>query len=84
MASGAFREAVHYEEELQEVMNPCGAAPRREAAVPGTYSQEKLPEVLLEGFTTALIAQVPDEQVVHLVNRGHPPPLLLRQGKVSR
>lgn len=83
VALGAFREAVHYERELQEVMNHCAAALRREAAVPGTYSQAELPEVLLEGFTTALIAQVPDEQVVQLVNRGHPPPLLLHRGAVQ-
>lgn len=83
VALGAFREAVHYEEDVQEVMNHCAAALRREGAVRGTYSQAELPEVLLEGFTTALIAQVPDEQVVHLVNRGHPPPLVLREGKVQ-
>ncbi|MEU6759135.1 PP2C family protein-serine/threonine phosphatase [Streptomyces sp. NPDC046685] len=80
VALGAFREAVHYEDEVREVMNHCAAALRREAAVPGTYSQAELPEVLMEGFTTALIAQVPDAPVVHVVNRGHPPPLLLRQG----
>ncbi|MFD3698889.1 PP2C family protein-serine/threonine phosphatase [Streptomyces sp. NPDC058646] len=83
VALGAFREAVHYEDELQEVMDHCAAALRREAAVPGTYSQADLPEVLMEGFTTALIAQVSDDQVVQLVNRGHPPPLVLRQGKVQ-
>lgn len=83
VALGAFREAVHYEDEVQEVMNHCGAALRREAAVPGTYSQAELPEVLMEGFTTALIAQVPDEQVVQLVNRGHPPPLVLHRGRVQ-
>ncbi|MET9856515.1 PP2C family protein-serine/threonine phosphatase [Streptomyces sp. NPDC006450] len=80
---GAFREAVHYEDDVQEVMNHCAAALRREAAVPGTYSQAELPEVLMEGFTTALIAQVPDEHVVLLVNRGHPPPLVLREGRVQ-
>ncbi|MFC0054079.1 PP2C family protein-serine/threonine phosphatase [Streptomyces actinomycinicus] len=79
VALGAFREAVHYEEDLVEVMNRCGAALRREIAVPGAYGQE----VLLEGFTTALIAQVPDEPVVQLVNRGHPPPLLLHQGRAA-
>ncbi|MFC5802637.1 PP2C family protein-serine/threonine phosphatase [Streptomyces formicae] len=83
VALGAFREAVHYEDELREVVDRCEAALRREAAVPGAYSQEKLPEVLLEGFTTALIAQVPDEPVVQLVNRGHPPPLVLHQGTVQ-
>ncbi|MFF0000501.1 PP2C family protein-serine/threonine phosphatase [Streptomyces avermitilis] len=79
VALGAFREAVHYEEELVEVMNHCAAALRREVAVPGAYDQE----VLLEGFVTALIAQVPDEPVVQLVNRGHPPPLLLRKGRAT-
>ncbi|MGW1726261.1 PP2C family protein-serine/threonine phosphatase [Streptomyces sp. NPDC002306] len=76
---GAFREAVHYEEDLLDVMNRCAAALRREFAVPGAYGQE----VLLEGFTTALIAQVPDEPVVQLINRGHPPPLLLHQGSAT-
>ncbi|GGU78076.1 membrane protein [Streptomyces filipinensis] len=77
VALGAFREAVHYEEDLVEVMNRCSAALRREVAVPGAYGHE----VLMEGFTTALIAQVPDQPVVQLVNRGHPPPLLLHQGR---
>jgi hypothetical protein len=79
IAMGAFREAAHYEEELVEVMNHCAAALRREATRPGSYDEE----FLIEGFTTALIAQVPDEPVVHLVNRGHPPPLVLHQGKVK-
>ncbi|MFF0206196.1 PP2C family protein-serine/threonine phosphatase [Streptomyces sp. NPDC005017] len=76
---GAFREAVHYEEDLVEVMNRCSAALRREVAVPGAYGQD----VLLEGFVTALITQVPDEPVVQLVNRGHPPPLLLHGGRAA-
>ena len=79
VALGAFREAVHYEDDLVEVMNRCAAALRREAATPGAFGQD----VLLEGFVTALIAQVPDEPVVQLVNRGHPPPLLLHQGRAS-
>ncbi|MFJ3309488.1 PP2C family protein-serine/threonine phosphatase [Streptomyces sp. NPDC086549] len=79
VALGAFREAVHYEDELAEVMNRCAAALRREVAVPGAFEQE----VLLEGFVTALIAQVPDEPVVQLINRGHPPPLLLNQGRAT-
>ncbi|MGV9990225.1 PP2C family protein-serine/threonine phosphatase [Streptomyces sp. NPDC003374] len=78
-ALGAFREAVHYEDDLVEVMNRCTAALRREALMPGAYEAE----ILLEGFTTALIAQVPDEPVVQLVNRGHPPPMLLHRGKAT-
>ncbi|MFH7333919.1 PP2C family protein-serine/threonine phosphatase [Streptomyces sp. KHY 26] len=76
---GAFREAVHYEDELVEVMNHCAAALRREVATPGAFAQE----AVLEGFTTALLAQVPDEPVVHLVNRGHPPPMLLHRDGVQ-
>jgi serine phosphatase RsbU (regulator of sigma subunit) len=76
---GAFREAVHYEDDLVEVINHCAAALRREAAMPRADAQE----LLMEGFTTALMAQVPDEQVVQLVNRGHPPPLVLHQGRVQ-
>ena len=79
VALGAFREFAHYEDDLVEVMNRCSAALRREVAVPGTYNQE----VQMEGFTTALLAQVPDEHVVYLVNRGHPPPLMLHQGRVE-
>ncbi|WP_225860785.1 PP2C family protein-serine/threonine phosphatase [Streptomyces triticiradicis] len=79
VALGAFREAVHYEDDLVEVMNHCAAALRREITTPDAYDQD----VLLEGFVTALIAQVPDEPVVQLVNRGHPPPLLLRLGSVT-
>jgi serine phosphatase RsbU (regulator of sigma subunit) len=74
---GAFREAVHYEDELAEVMNHCAAAFRRECAVPGAVDQQA------ECFVTAVVAQVPDGSVVQLVNRGHPPPLVLRQGKVQ-
>ncbi|MBT2393605.1 serine/threonine-protein phosphatase [Streptomyces sp. ISL-1] len=79
VALGAFREAAHYEDDLVEVMNHCAAALRRAVAVPGAYAQE----VLTEGFTTALIAQVPDDRVVQLVNRGHPPPLVLHQGRAQ-
>ncbi|MEV0414351.1 PP2C family protein-serine/threonine phosphatase [Streptomyces sp. NPDC050448] len=75
---GAFREAVHYEDELAGVIDRCEAALRRDAAVPGVVDEE----ALAEGFVTVLVAQVPDGSVVEMVNRGHPPPLLLRAGKV--
>ncbi|MFI1400484.1 PP2C family protein-serine/threonine phosphatase [Streptomyces sp. NPDC020681] len=76
---GAFRETVHYEPQLAGVMHRCEAALEREAAIPGAFPRE----ALIEGFTTALMAQVPDEHVVHLVNRGHPPPLVLHQGRAQ-
>ncbi|MCX4819386.1 serine/threonine-protein phosphatase [Streptomyces sp. NBC_01142] len=76
---GAFREAAHYEDELAEVINHCAAALKREYPVSGAVDQE----ALLEGFVTAVVAQVPDGPVVEVVNRGHHPPLVLRQGKVQ-
>ncbi|MGG7575775.1 PP2C family protein-serine/threonine phosphatase [Streptomyces sirii] len=78
---GAFREAVHYEDDLVEVMNHCAAALRRESAVPDAADQPE-GEDRAEDFVTALVAEVPDEAVVRVVNRGHPPPLVLRRGKV--
>ncbi|MFG3498874.1 PP2C family protein-serine/threonine phosphatase [Streptomyces sp. NPDC047928] len=87
---GAFREAVHYEDDLAEVMNHCAAAFRREGAVarsarPGEEDEGPGPggsfvEDEAESFVTALLAQVSDEHVVHVVNRGHPPPLRLHRG----
>ncbi|RKT03036.1 serine phosphatase RsbU (regulator of sigma subunit) [Streptomyces sp. 3211.6] len=73
---GAFRESVHYEDDLVEVVRHCGAALRRDAATPGAGLAQG-DDVLLEGFVTALVAQVPDTLDVQVVNRGHPPPLLL-------
>ncbi|MFF5445608.1 PP2C family protein-serine/threonine phosphatase [Streptomyces sp. NPDC012888] len=78
---GAFREAVHYEDDLAEVVGHCGAALRRDAAVRGALGPGG-DDALLEGFVTALVAQVPAGHRVELVNRGHPPPLLLRGGVV--
>lgn len=75
---GAFREAAYYEDELAGVVGRCEAALLRDAAVPGVID----PEALVEGFVTVLVAQVPDGPVVEVVNRGHPPPLLLRDGAV--
>ncbi|MER6997165.1 PP2C family protein-serine/threonine phosphatase [Streptomyces sp. NPDC000410] len=74
---GAFREAAHYEDELVEVINHCGAALQRDCVVPGAVDDV----ALVEGFVTVLVAQVPDRPVVEVVNRGHPPALLLHGGK---
>ncbi|MER6518347.1 PP2C family protein-serine/threonine phosphatase [Streptomyces sp. NPDC060334] len=78
---GAFRESVHYEEDLVEVVNHCDAALRRDAAVAGAAGADG-DDILLEGFVTALVAQVPDSPHVEVINRGHPPPLVLRDGTV--
>ncbi|MFE2330076.1 PP2C family protein-serine/threonine phosphatase [Streptomyces sp. NPDC059385] len=82
---GAFRESVHYEEDLVEVVNHCGAALRRDAALAGAGVGAAVAddeEALLEGFVTAVVAQIPNGPVIEVVNRGHPAPLLLSDGKV--
>ncbi|AZM93634.1 MULTISPECIES: PP2C family protein-serine/threonine phosphatase [Streptomyces] len=67
---------VHLEEGVGSVEEPQGAAdaePGADGAADGTD----------EAFVTALVLDIPDrEPVVRLVNCGHPPPLLLRQGRV--
>ncbi|MGW0754830.1 PP2C family protein-serine/threonine phosphatase [Streptomyces sp. NPDC002587] len=84
---GAFREAVHYEDDLVDVIDHCGAALRRDAVVAGAAAGGDAGAVgdgdaLLEGFVTALVAQIPDGPHVEVINRGHPPPLLLHEGAV--
>ncbi|WP_406290330.1 PP2C family protein-serine/threonine phosphatase [Embleya sp. NBC_00896] len=79
---GAFREAVHYEDDLVEVVAHCAAALRRERAMPRGMDRDD-EEEQAESFVTVLVAQVPEGPVVEMVNRGHPPPLILRQGTVD-
>ncbi|MFD3540275.1 PP2C family protein-serine/threonine phosphatase [Streptomyces sp. NPDC058662] len=78
---GAFREAVHYEDDLVEVINHCGAALRRDAAIVGASGEDR-DGALLEGFVTALVAQIADGPGIEVINRGHPPPVLLHDGEV--
>ncbi|MFF7230947.1 serine phosphatase RsbU (regulator of sigma subunit) [Streptomyces sp. 2333.5] len=79
---GAFREAVHYESDLVEVMNHCAAALHRDCAVPTALDQEEEADIG-EDFVTALAAQVLHGSVIQVVNCGHPPPLVLRRGKIE-
>ncbi|MCX5558842.1 PP2C family protein-serine/threonine phosphatase [Streptomyces sp. NBC_00038] len=68
---GAFREAAEQEASLEAVAGRLERALARE----GTR-REGLDA--FEGFTTAVLAEIPrGEEVVRIVNRGHPPPLLL-------
>lgn len=72
---GAFRESVHYEDDLVEVVNHCAAALRRDTALASAGAAkdpDASDEALLEGFVTALVAQIPDGPHVEVVNRGHP------------
>ncbi|MFJ5530164.1 PP2C family protein-serine/threonine phosphatase [Streptomyces sp. NPDC093261] len=74
---GAFRETVHYERDLAEVVRHCAAAMRRERA-----AADHDEDYRMECFVSALVGQVTDESVIELVNCGHPAPLVLHKGKV--
>ncbi|MFJ5809676.1 PP2C family protein-serine/threonine phosphatase [Streptomyces sp. NPDC093093] len=83
---GAFRESVHYEDDLVEVVNHCEAALRRDALVAGALAgagEADGDDTLLEAFVTVVVVQIPDGSPrVEVVNRGHPPPLVQRDGSV--
>jgi serine phosphatase RsbU (regulator of sigma subunit) len=79
---GAFRGAAHRQADLSALV----------AFLEGTVSSdlddptapEDRTEDRGEAFITAAVLDVPDsEPVLHLINCGHPPPLLLRGGRVS-
>ncbi|MFF2136954.1 PP2C family protein-serine/threonine phosphatase [Streptomyces sp. NPDC058193] len=68
---GAFRYAADEAEDLAQLVARLERALLREGGRRGGQQQE-------EGFTTALIAEFStDLETVRLVNRGHPPPVLI-------
>lgn len=68
---GAFRYAADEAEDLGQLVRALERALVREGGRRGGLEQQ-------EGFTTALVAEFStDLNVVRVVNRGHPPPLLL-------
>ncbi|MEU1403965.1 PP2C family protein-serine/threonine phosphatase [Streptomyces sp. NPDC005728] len=71
---GAFREAAEQEATLEAVAGRLERALAREGTRRSGIDA-------LEGFTTAVLAELPHgdsgDGVVRIVNRGHPPPLLL-------
>ncbi|MEU9116913.1 PP2C family protein-serine/threonine phosphatase [Streptomyces sp. NPDC048483] len=69
---GAFREAAEQEATLEAVAGRLERALQREGG-----RREGLDQV--EGFTTAVLAEIPSgaHSVLRILNRGHPAPLLL-------
>ncbi|MGW2532297.1 PP2C family protein-serine/threonine phosphatase [Streptomyces sp. NPDC001595] len=68
---GAFREAAEHEGTLEAVAQRLEHALAREGTRRDGIDA-------FEGFTTAVLAEIPHgDGVVRILNRGHPPPLLL-------
>ncbi|MFK0293609.1 PP2C family protein-serine/threonine phosphatase [Streptomyces sp. NPDC090442] len=69
---GAFREAADQESTLEAVAHRLERALKREGGRRAGLDE-------YEGFTTAVLAEVPagDQSVLRVLNRGHPSPLLL-------
>ncbi|MFF5014001.1 PP2C family protein-serine/threonine phosphatase [Streptomyces sp. NPDC001165] len=78
---GAFREAAEQETTLEAV------AARLERALAREGTRRDGTDAF-EGFTTVVLAELPhggsDDGVVRIVNRGHPPPLLLHDDGTLR
>ncbi|WP_030065952.1 PP2C family protein-serine/threonine phosphatase [Streptomyces natalensis] len=78
VAIGAFRQEAEYAPTLATLAQRLDEAMARMAARSG-------PIASTEGFTTALLAEVSvDGEVLSLVNRGHPPPYLVHDGRLVR
>ncbi len=75
---GAFRYAADEAEDLPRLVDALEWALPREGGRRGGQEED-------EGFTTALIAEIAAGlDTVRIVNRGHPPPLLLDPGRGRR
>ncbi|MFE5813324.1 PP2C family protein-serine/threonine phosphatase [Streptomyces sp. NPDC056479] len=79
---GAFRGAAHRQADLPALMaflEGTVSSNLDDPAAPDTATEDRG-----EAFITAAAMDIPDEEpVLHLINCGHPPPLLLRHGRVS-
>ncbi|MEU2390339.1 PP2C family protein-serine/threonine phosphatase [Streptomyces sp. NPDC007369] len=72
----AFREAAYGETDMMEVARRLDASSTR-------YNAAFPPDGPMERFATALLAEIPHEgRRIHILNCGHPPPLLLNRGNL--
>lgn len=78
LVAGAFRAAAHQQPELPELLDFLDKA----ASFEPTKLDTGIPDPE-ECFVTAVAVDIPDgEPVVHIINRGHPAPLLLSGDQV--
>ncbi|GGU93525.1 PP2C family protein-serine/threonine phosphatase [Kitasatospora aureofaciens] len=77
---GAFRAAAHRQATLPRLAIHLDAAFRWDTSQWRSPSEQDTDE----DFATAILLDIPDhDPVVHLINCGHPPPLLLRGTRVT-
>ncbi|MGW3244062.1 PP2C family protein-serine/threonine phosphatase [Streptomyces sp. NPDC001070] len=78
---GAFRAVAHRQAKLPDLVAWLEQAISSELTAPAEATP---PAEEAESFVTAVVADIPDDEpVVRLVTCGHPPPLLLRDGRVT-
>ncbi|MFJ7072110.1 PP2C family protein-serine/threonine phosphatase [Streptomyces sp. NPDC098781] len=79
---GAFRGAAHRQADLSALMEFLEGTVSSDLDDPA--APEDATEDRGEAFITAAALDLPDaEPLLHLINCGHPPPLLLRHGRIS-
>jgi serine phosphatase RsbU (regulator of sigma subunit) len=80
---GAFRAAAHQRAALPDLLTFLDNVACVEPSPPDEQDGQDKQDVE-ECFVTAAVLDIPDDQpVVHIINRGHPPPLLLHDGRVT-
>lgn len=79
---GAFRAVAHRQAELPALVLWLEQALASELCDPAAEAEPAGDEA--ESFVTAVVADIPDDEpVVRLVTCGHPPPLVLHDGRVT-
>ncbi|MBT2525065.1 serine/threonine-protein phosphatase [Streptomyces sp. ISL-99] len=79
---GAFRATAHQETDLPTLVTYLEGTVTSDLDDPAAAGSGRADHS--EGFITAAVLDVPDDApALHLVNCGHPPPLLLRDGQVT-
>lgn len=81
---GAFRAAAYQQPDLPTLVTHLEGAVFRDREDPGNLvDSAEEGEETQESFITAVVLDIPDtEPTIHLVDCGHPPPLVLRGGRV--
>ncbi|MEV6398472.1 PP2C family protein-serine/threonine phosphatase [Streptomyces sp. NPDC051907] len=76
---GAFRAAAHWQPDLSTLVTYLEATVSSDLDTPGDWDTESDNEA----FTTAAVLDIQDHSpALMMINCGHPPPLLLRDGQV--